>query len=98
MPANVKAEAHVSIGPPSEGPKPFAIAVDLIITSDAKGAEEKKKLQDAVEKAHEVRARMARMAEVGKDGGGWQGLQALTTYLFLPIPFHTRSALTAMLL
>lgn len=41
LPGNVKVEAHVSIGPPSEGPKPFAIAVDLIVTSDAKGGEEK---------------------------------------------------------
>lgn len=54
LPGNVKCEAHVSIGPPSEGPKPFAIAVDLIISSDAKGGEEKKKLEEAVEKAHEV--------------------------------------------
>lgn len=54
LPGNVKVEAKVSIGPPAEGPKPFAIAVDLIVTSDAKGGEEKKKLEEAVEKAHEV--------------------------------------------
>ncbi|UZJ55177.1 hypothetical protein CBS101457_004497 [Exobasidium rhododendri] len=54
LPGNVKCEAHVSIGPPSEGPKPFAIAVDLIITSDAKAGEEKKTLEGAVQKAHEV--------------------------------------------
>jgi osmotically inducible protein OsmC len=54
LPSNVACEAHVSIGPPSQGPKPFAIAVDLIITSDASSSEEKKKLQEAVEKAHEV--------------------------------------------
>jgi uncharacterized OsmC-like protein len=56
LPGNVKCEAHVSIGPPSEGPKPFAIAVDLIVTSDAKEGDEKKKLEEAVQKAHEVSA------------------------------------------
>jgi osmotically inducible protein OsmC len=56
LPDNVIVEAHVSIGTPSEGPKPFALAVELLVTSDAKGAEEKKKLQEVVEKAHEVSA------------------------------------------
>lgn len=63
LPGNVACEAHVSIGPPSEGPKPFAIAVDLIITSDASSSEEKKKLQEAVEKAHEVSVPVVRLNE-----------------------------------
>ncbi|MCO5585247.1 hypothetical protein L7F22_039180 [Adiantum nelumboides] len=54
LPKNVKVDAEVDIGPPASGPNPFGIAVRLIVSSDAKGGEEKKNLEKATEKAHEV--------------------------------------------
>ncbi|PWN33447.1 OsmC-like protein [Meira miltonrushii] len=54
LPANVKVDAEVDIGPPASGPNPFGIAVRLIVSSDAKGGEEKKNLEKATEKAHEI--------------------------------------------
>lgn len=55
LPENVKCDAHVSIGPPAQGSNPFAISVDLFISSDAKDASEKEVLEQAVKIAHEVR-------------------------------------------
>lgn len=54
LPGNVKCIAHVDIGPPASGNNPFGLAVHLKISSDAKGGEDKKNLEKAVEKAHQV--------------------------------------------
>lgn len=54
LPDNVKCAAHVDIGPPASGNNPFGLAVHLKVSSDAKGGEDKKNLEKAVEKAHQV--------------------------------------------
>lgn len=53
IPKDTKCEAHVSIGPPSEGKKPFAIAVELVIKASAQG-KDLDNLKSLVDKAHDV--------------------------------------------
>lgn len=55
LPSDVKCDAHVSIGPPSSGSSPFAIAVDLTISSSGSGEQDNQSLQKAVDQAHKVR-------------------------------------------
>lgn len=83
IPKDTKCESHVSIGPPAEGNKPFAISVELVIKASAQG-KDLDNLKALVDKAHDVCPYSNATVSLPRDAWTCVSVsQALTDSLFI---------------